>query len=264
LAIDYRHRMTQRAVPLIKSAVRAAARHYGIHLVSTKDPRSSGVLPPDFSADEARLYFRVRPWTLTSPERVVSLARAVEFVIRAGIPGDFVECGVWQGGSAMVMADALARHGPGRDLWLYDLWERTVPVPVDADGAPAKALWATYQAGKGTPCAELETARRNVASTGLPADRVRFVQGVVERTIPAQAPARIAILRLDTDFYESTKHELVHLFPRLASGGVLIVDDYGAPEFPGSRAAVDEYFAENGLRLLLNRIDSDARLVVKP
>jgi predicted O-methyltransferase YrrM len=257
--------MAQDAVSSLKSAVRAAARRCGVHLVSTRDPRASGVLPPDFSSDEARLYFRVRPWTLTSPERVVSLARAAEHVLGAGVRGDFVECGVWQGGSAMVMASALANHGAKRELWLYDVWDRaTMPVPVEMDGPHAVPLWTAYQEGKGALCPELETARRNVSDTGLPASGVHFVRGPVEQTIPAQAPERIALLRLDTDYYESTKHELLHLFPRLSSGGVLILDDYGAPGFPGAKAAVDEYFASQGLRLLLNRIDSDARLVVKP
>jgi hypothetical protein len=90
---------------------------------------------------------------------------------------------------------------------------------------------------------------------------VRFVAGRVEDTLPARAPERIAILRLDTDWYESTRHELVHLFPRLSAGGVLIIDDYG--HWQGARRAVDEYLEETGVRLLLNRIDTTGRIGVK-
>jgi O-methyltransferase len=88
------------------------------------------------------------------------------------------------------------------------------------------------------------------------------VQGRVEDTVPDQAPPEIALLRLDTDWYSSTRHELVHLYPRLAEGGVLILDDYGY--WRGARRAVDEYMAANDLPLLLNRIDYTARIAVKP
>ena len=101
-----------------------------------------------------------------------------------------------------------------------------------------------------------------MALTGFPADRAVFVPGKVEETIPASAPERIALLRLDTDWYESTYHELVHLYPRLEAGGVLILDDYG--HFEGARRAVDRYFDENGARPLLTRVDYTARVGVKP
>ena len=80
--------------------------------------------------------------------------------------------------------------------------------------------------------------------------------------MPAEAPEEIALLRLDTDWYSSTKHELEHLYPRLAPGGVLILDDYG--HWQGARRAVDEYFADNRITLLLNRVDGTARIAVKP
>jgi hypothetical protein len=90
---------------------------------------------------------------------------------------------------------------------------------------------------------------------------VRFVKGLVEDTLPSSAPESIALLRLDTDWYESTRHELIHLFPRLVSGGVLILDDYG--HWQGARKALDEYFEEHGVKMLLNRIDYSARIGVK-
>jgi hypothetical protein len=101
-----------------------------------------------------------------------------------------------------------------------------------------------------------------MALSGYDAARLRFVKGKVEDTVPAQAPARIAILRLDTDWYESTRHELEHLDPRLSPGGVLIIDDYG--HWAGCRQAVDEYFASRKLHALLNRVDYTGRIAVKP
>ncbi len=107
----------------------------------------------------------------------------------------------------------------------------------------------------------LEEVKHNLLSTGYPAERISFIKGKVEETIPLNAPPQIALLRLDTDWYESTYHELVHLFPRLSSGGILIIDDYG--HWKGARKAVDKYFSENKLDLLLHRIDYSGRICVK-
>jgi O-methyltransferase len=110
--------------------------------------------------------------------------------------------------------------------------------------------------------AGLGEVQRALTTTGYPAERVHLVPGKVEDTIPGAAPDEIALLRLDTDWYESTHHELVHLFPRLVGGGVLIIDDYGY--WQGARKAVDEYFAEHDVPLLLNRIDATGRVAVVP
>lgn len=99
-------------------------------------------------------------------------------------------------------------------------------------------------------------------STGYPPEGIVFVKGKVEDTLSDRVPERIALLRLDTDWYESTRCELKHLFPRLVQGGVLVLDDYAW--WSGSRKAADEYFRDNGIRILLNRIDScGARLGLK-
>jgi hypothetical protein len=100
-----------------------------------------------------------------------------------------------------------------------------------------------------------------MATTGYPETKVHYVRGKVEDTIPGTMPGEIAILRLDTDWYESTRHELVHLFPLLTRGGVLILDDYG--HWQGARAAVDEYFDQYRQPILLNRIDETGRIAIK-
>jgi hypothetical protein len=107
----------------------------------------------------------------------------------------------------------------------------------------------------------LEEVKRNLYSTGYPKDKLHFIEGKVENTIPGFSPEEIALLRLDTDWYESTKHELVHLYPRLVQNGILIVDDYG--HWKGSAKAVDEYIKEKNLCVYLNRIDYSGRLAVK-
>ena len=99
-------------------------------------------------------------------------------------------------------------------------------------------------------------------TTGYPDDRIHYVKGKVEDTIPATLPEQIAVLRLDTDWYESTYHELVHLYPQLAPAGVLYIDDFGC--WLGAREAVGQYFSEHPSKILLNRVDGGARIGVKP
>ena len=100
-----------------------------------------------------------------------------------------------------------------------------------------------------------------MASTGYPEERLVFVEGEVQKTLPETAPEHLALLRLDTDWYQSTLHELVYLYPRLAPRGVLILDDYGS--FEGARRAVDEYLAEKRIGIFLNRVDATGRLAIK-
>ena len=182
-------------------------------------------------ADEEILR-EVRPHTMTSPLRVEALLAAVRHVVARDVPGAFVECGVWRGGSVLAMVRQLQRLGRhDRDLFLYDTFE-----------------------GMTEPTEHLR-------ATGYPDERLHLVKGPVETTLPDHAPAELAILRLDTDWYESTLHELVHLYPRLSPGGVLIIDDCG--HWDGCRRAVDEYFSTQAAPVLLQRVDYSGRLAVK-
>jgi hypothetical protein len=158
-----------------------------------------------------------------------------------------------------------------RDIYLFDTFEG-MTAPTDHDlsesGQPALEEWEQAQRDRSHPWQEHfgpevfseDSVRAIVVATGYPDDRVHFVRGDVLLTIPESAPAEISILRLDTDWYESTRHELEHLFPRLATGGVLIIDDYG--HWRGCRRAVDEYFSTRE-QLLLHRVDYTCRVAVK-
>jgi len=219
---------------------------------------------PDVSPETHEIITRVLPFTVTRSLRVAALCDAVEFVVRNRIPGDFVECGVYKGGSTMAAALTFKRLGDTpRTLHLFDTFEGMV-APTAADrkvgtGALASELLQADSHFKMiSPLSEVE---RNMATTGYPAERIRYIKGKVEDTLLQSAPASIAILRLDTDWYESTRHELVHLYPRLSVGGVLIVDDYGYWE--GARKAVDEYFASLSNPPLLCRIDYSSRIAIK-
>jgi len=205
---------------------------------------------------------------MTSVERMYALYKAVEYLSSSRIAGDFVECGVWRGGSMMCAALALLQAGDAdRNLYLYDTFEGMVP-PSDADidfqGLSGAAQLSAQQRSEDSHIwgyAPLEAVRRNMASTGYAEDQTSYVCGPVEQTIPTTVPKTIALLRLDTDWYSSTRHELHYLFPRLAKGGVLIVDDYG--HWQGARRAVDEYFASSDIKVLLNRIDYTGRIGVR-
>ena len=166
-----------------------------------------------------------------------------------------------------VMRTLLEAGDTARELFLYDTYEgMSEPSASDVtrNGVAAKQLMrnASREDPDSIWCyAPLQEVERNVRGVGYPQERLHFVQGMVEDTIPRLAPERIALLRLDTDWYESTRHELVHLYPRLAAGGVLILDDYG--HWQGSRRAVDEWIAQTGARILLNRVDYTGRVAVK-
>jgi hypothetical protein len=223
--------------------------------------------PPDLSPELIETLEAVRPYTMTSQASIVSLCEAVEYVVSSEVGGPIVECGVWRGGSMMAIALTLLRLGADRDLYLFDTFAG-MPRPSGADASivqpdrPPLERWRRDQRESVNEWAyaPLETVRDNVLQTGYPAARVHLVEGMVEQTIPEHAPDSIALLRLDTDWYASTRHELEHLYPRLVARGVLILDDYG--QWAGHRKAVDEYPPASAL--LMHRIDSFARIAVKP
>ena len=251
----------------MKRVVRGAVRALGFDVVRYRPP-AAAALPPDLSADDRAVLGRIAGYSMTDVARQISLVQAVRYLVRRGVAGSFVECGVWRGGSSMAVALTLAQEGDtGRDLYLYDTFEGMTP-PTDADrtadGTSAQSFLDRDADRTGYWCvAGLDDVRRNMLSTGYPPDRVHYAKGPVEATLPAQSPAGpVALLRLDTDWYESTRHELVHLFPLLCEGGVLIIDDYG--HWAGARQAVDEYLAGQPRQFFLHRMDYTGRLLLKP
>lgn len=250
----------------MKRVVRGAVRALGFDVVRYRPP-AAAALPPDLSADDRAVLGRIAGYSMTDVARQISLVQAVRYLVRRGVAGSFVECGVWRGGSSMAVALTLAQEGDtGRDLYLYDTFEgMTPPTAADrtADGTSAQVLLDRDADKTGYWCvAGLDDVRRNMLSTGYPPDRIHYAKGPVEATLPAQSPTGpVALLRLDTDWYESTRHELVHLFPLLCEGGVLIIDDYG--HWAGARQAVDEYLAGQPRPYFLHRMDYTGRILLK-
>jgi O-methyltransferase len=229
--------------------------------------------PPLVSDEDREIIARARPFTMTSDERLQALIDAVRYCEQRGVAGAFAECGVWRGGSVLTMILVLQGLGvDDRDIHLFDTFEgMTAPTEEDTSplDPPALETWAEAQESGERAWSELfshevfdeAAVRELLVSTGYPPERLHFARGPVEQTLPEAAPERLALLRLDTDWYESTRHELEHLWPRLSDGGVLIVDDYG--HWEGARRAVDEFFATSAAPVLLSRIDYTGRIAIK-
>lgn len=229
---------------MIKAAIHKTFRLFGLDIVQFP-PQERGY-PPDFGNDEAEIISEIRPWTMTSAERIYALIQAVRYVSANDIAGDIVECGVWKGGSMAAIARILIQsQDMKRNLYLFDTFEgMSEPTAKDVDYSGKQAAKVLLE-DVGSRCADapLEQVKELLYATGYPRERIHFIPGRVEETIPAAAPESISLLRLDTDWYTSTEHELVHLFPRLVEADVIIIDDYG--HWRGSREACDEYFVQN-------------------
>jgi predicted O-methyltransferase YrrM len=215
-----------------------------------------------------QLYLKVKPYTMTSRERVASIVHSIKYIVKNNIQGSIVECGVYKGGSTLAAIEALKNENCfDRDVYLYDTFEgMTSPSKNDID---LYGTFATkrFEKLKINPSSSnwlnesLDNVKKLIQSSGYNMTKVFFVQGDVLKTIPKTTPNKIALLRLDTDWYESTKHELVHLFPLLSKNGILIIDDYG--HWEGSKKATDEYFETLENPIFLYPIDYSGRIGIK-
>ena len=229
-------------------------------ILTTVEPQEKAVI------DEVRML------TMVSSERLLANMDAVRYAVQRGVPGAIVECGVWRGGSVLAMIRVLQELGvDDRDVYLYDTFEgMTEPGEVDTSrfSKPALQIWQETPEGS-TPWRwafdaeifDLDFVKRVMKQSGYPEERIHFVQGPVQDTIPGTLPDAIAVLRLDTDWYDSTMHELQHLYPVMSPGAVLIIDDFG--HWDGARRAVEEYFSTTAAPIMLARTDYSGRLGVK-
>jgi O-methyltransferase len=204
----------------------------------------------------------VKPFTMTSEERIISLFESLEYIRLNNIEGDFVECGVWKGGNILGMMEYLSYHNMiDRKVWIYDTFEgMTNPEDDDVDFNNTKANDIIDSIRCYSP---LEEVKINLSSSSLPNDRLVYVVGDICETLDCEKniPNKISILRLDTDWYKSTKKEMEVLYPKLINNGVLIVDDYG--HWKGSKKAVDDYITDQKLNLKIEKIDYTGIKIIK-
>ena len=196
------------------------------------------------------------PHTLLNIEKLYNLYEAVCYVSERKIPGDFVECGVFKGGAIMMMAYTLTAHNyPLRRIHLFDTFAGfTGRTELDVD-------YVGREIGKYKTNSFRKEVESNLSKISYPSEHYVWVEGDVVQTSRSSHPKEISILRLDTDTYETTRAELENMFPYLASGGILIVDDYGYSK--GCKAAVDEYFSTYRPRLFFQRAHRSSRTAVK-
>jgi O-methyltransferase len=239
------------------------------NIIEDSNVEKTYVSNKDFSVFEDTVIAKVKNFTMTSPERIVSLIRAVEYINTNNIKGDIVECGVWKGGSiGACLLTLIKLNKLDTKIWLYDTFEgMNAPTNFDLDINGNLAfermqnediedswLWAK---------AELNLVKQNINTFQYPQENINYIKGIVEETLLSdEIPNEIALLRLDTDWYESTKIELEVLYPKLVSGGVLIIDDYG--HWGGCKMAVDEFFGKMDFIPFFNRIDYTGRIIIKP
>jgi O-methyltransferase len=200
----------------------------------------------------------ILPYTLTSFDRLATLWSQVRYLDDTGVPGALVECGVWKGGSSgmMALAHMATASPPLREIHLFDAF-RGMPEPKEIDGPRASA--SMFE-----PDSYPETISRDlmIRQIGYPKELVTFHVGWFHETLPADAHSlgSIALLRLDGDWYESTKICLVNLYDQVSPGGLVVIDDYG--HFEGCRVAVDE-FLKGYPGTMLHRVDYTARYWIK-
>lgn len=250
---------------MILKLVNNAVKKFGYEIMNNIDKEG---IPTDIvDAKFRQIYNLCKEYSICAVTPMFALYKSIEYIVLNNIEGDFVECGVYKGGSAMLMAHTLQYFNQtSKKIYLYDTFEG-MSSPSKRD-ISINGKHASELLNKGDKIANqvwcfspIEEVKKNMESTAYPMDNLIFVQGKVEDTIPGIVPNKIALLRLDTDWYESTKHELQHLYPILSHNGVLIIDDYGY--WRGAREAVDEYFKNNSANLFLNRIDATVRFCIK-
>ena len=220
---------------------------------------------PDIDDDEFRFAVQFATHYMNSDAvSMITLARfdniknCIEDILRQGVPGDFIEAGVWRGGASIFMRGTLKVHGvTDRLVWAADSFQglpepdpELFPLEAKVQSGPVmQKLYHNLAAG-------LDDVKRNFAAYGLLDDQVRFLKGWFKDTLPTAPLGALALIRLDGDFYESTRDGLNHLYDRLSTGGYVIIDDYGQDSWTYCRKAVDEFRSERHIEDPMVAVDS--------
>ena len=250
-------------------SLRSTLSAYVVAVGRKLDPHYHGLATeiPELSPRDESYLNAVEAYTMTHKVAQWEYMRAIRDLAAREVPGDIVECGVWRGGN-LILAGLLRQElGLKRQIWAFDTFAgMTAPTQHDtkSDGkldVEGKFDALQKQQHNEWCYASREDVVQNFQHVVGSADGLRIVEGPVQETLndPANLPDQIALLRLDTDFYDSTKAEMENLYPRLVPGGIMIIDDYG--EWVGARKAVDEYFADQ--HVWLQRVTHSVRMMVK-
>lgn len=242
---------------------------FGFTITRTADPFAETI---ELTIEEKSLIKSIKDMnlTMTSIKSLIATLKACKYVIENDIDGDFVECGVWRGGHAILASKIFKLYGIDKRVYLFDTFTgMTEPSKYDINTNSKKSAFNQFNNsqmdGYNSWCyASIEDVKNNFLSFDLTLSKQQvFVEGDVSKTLlhANNLPLNICILRLDTDWYQSTKDSLNVLYPLLLCKGVLILDDYG--HWDGARKAVDEYFLNCDFKPLLSPIDYTGRLAIK-
>ena len=202
-----------------------------------------------------------RPYTMISTERLLQNMKSVDYVEENDIPGDIVEIGVWKGGSMLSMILQYETHNKSdRAFHLYDTFTgMTAPTTYDVDGNRTHASSLLHIPGVKAECPYDEVRSNIFRHTHYDPSKIHFHVGDIMKN--TTYPSQIAVLRLDTDFYDSTKHELETFYEYVTPGGIVMIDDYG--HWQGCRKAVDEFLAHHP-EIQIHTIDYTGIYFIKP
>lgn len=225
--------------------------------IYAREPDLESATPGEFLLGFVDHYIKGRAISMLPLARFDNLQACIRDVLERGVPGDFIETGVWRGGATIFMRGALAAYGDStRSVWVADSFEG-LPEP-DPEKYPreAKAFHGVMQAKVMNHLAVGEDeVRRNFELFGLLDDRVKFLKGWFKDTLPAAPISSLSILRLDGDHYESTMDALTALYDRLSPGGYVIVDDYGEEKWTYCKKAVEDFRVSRSITTPLKRVD---------
>jgi hypothetical protein len=220
--------------------------------------------------EESDLNFlkKINEFTMCAPANHWAIIQSLQHIKKNNIEGDLVECGVYKGGNIILFDYLLEKYQLNKKIFAYDTFEgmpKPSEIDMDLKNNLASQTKKNYEKNNIIWCyASLDEVKNNIKKFNLQFEnKFKFIKGDVLKTLIVKdnIPEKISLLRLDTDFYESTKIELEILFPRLVKNGILIIDDYG--HWKGSKKAVDEYFNLKENFKWFHRIDYASRLLIK-
>ena len=253
----------------MKRSIQHCLAAFGYRITKINQPANQPAkYPVEFDEEDRSIfeYVMSNKLTMVGFERLVSTLLACKYVCTRGVDGHFVECGVWRGGNSIIAADVFSRLMPSKQVYLFDTFAgMTEPTDIDrriSSEKPARQIFLAHQRETHNEwCySSLEDVVANFDRRGL-THKAKFIKGDVLETLEHEQnlPEKISVLKLDTDWYESTKRELEVLWSRLQEGGILIIDDYGY--WKGVKSAVDEFFGAD--RPYLHCVDDTSRVAIK-
>jgi O-methyltransferase len=234
-----------------------------------KDDNLEISIPVEASNNEKELINLVKEYSMTDYKNLYLSTQALKYIAEKKIEGDIVECGVWKGGHLIIFKSLCEKYNLDKKIFAYDTFDGMTESSINDfnhNGENAidlmKKTFASENNGDNIWCyASLDLVKKNITNVLGNTNNINFIKGDVIKTLQDKKnlPKKISILRLDTDFYESTKIELLTLFPLLEEEGILIIDDYG--HWNGAKKAVDEFFENN--YHFKHVINGSCRMIIK-